>query len=182
MERVWKIFLLGVIFCITSSCEDNDEWKGIIAERIGTELVLSEGLVCYNNIKDGGEIGGELQRGRAKIIVYINGECMACVDQFSQWEKKWDDFTELGKVSILIYVRTQDVEELKRYIKDIGFSHPFFIDPKSDLLFNNKIPYDKPLLHTFLLDQYNKIVLVGSPIGNMRLENLYKQEILRLIE
>ena len=26
---------------------------------------------------------------------------MACVDQFSQWEKKWDDFTELGKVSIL---------------------------------------------------------------------------------
>ena len=56
------------------------------------------------------------------------------------------------------------------------------IDPKSDLLFNNKIPYDKPLLHTFLLDQYNKIVLVGSPIGNMRLENLYKQEILRLIE
>lgn len=28
----------------------------------------------------------------------------------------------------------------------------------------------------------NKIVLVGSPIGNMRLENLYKQEILRLIE
>lgn len=110
-----------------------------------------------------------------------------CVDQFSQWEKKWDDFTELGKVSILIYVRTQGVEELKRYIKDIGFSHPFFIDPKSDLLFNNllfnnKIPYDKPLLHTFLLDQYNKIVLVGSPIGNMRLENLYKQEILRLIE
>ena len=54
MERVWKIFLLGVIFCITSSCEDNDEWKGIIAERIGTELVLPEGLVCYNNIKDGG--------------------------------------------------------------------------------------------------------------------------------
>ena len=87
MERVWKIFLLGVIFCITSSCEHNDEWKGIIAERIGTELVLPEGLVCYNNIKDGGEIGGELQRGRAKIIVYINGECMAASTSFPNGKK-----------------------------------------------------------------------------------------------
>ena len=50
-------FFIRRYFCITSSCEDNDEWKGIIAERIGTELVLPEGLVCYNNIKDGGEIG-----------------------------------------------------------------------------------------------------------------------------
>ena len=31
--------------------------------------------------------------------------------------------------------------------------------------------------HTFLLDEHNKVILVGSPVDNTRLKNLYFSEI-----
>lgn len=33
------------------------------------------------------------------------------------------------------------------------------------------------MYHTFLLDRQNRVVLVGNPIGNERLWELYKKEI-----
>lgn len=169
-----------MLFCVVLPAERQGSESRIgklVSERIGTELVLPAGRVCRN----GRNIPNDaFSNNRAKIVVYINGECISCIDQFARWNEKWEDFTRSGKVSILIFVRTQDEKELERYMADIGFSHPFFIDPKGDLLFENNIPYDKPLLHTFLLDRNNRVVLVGSPLGNPKLESLYKREISRL--
>ncbi len=55
------------------------------------------------------------------------------------------------------------------------------IRPDSSRLFltTNPIPSDYRF-HTFLLDKDNRVVLVGSPIGNPKMWELYKSTIARL--
>lgn len=57
------------------------------------------------------------------------------------------------------------------------FRYPMYIDRECRFpALNPTLPKD-PRLHVFLLDHKNRVVLVGSPIGNKNLWELYKQQI-----
>lgn len=43
----------------------------------------------------------------------------------------------------------------------------------------NSLPQTN-LLHTFLLDQNNKLVLLGNPIDNEKLKSLYKTSLIKI--
>lgn len=53
-------------------------------------------------------------------------------------------------------------------------------DPKSDILYLNRISESQTLLHTFLADRDNRIVLIGSPVGNPKLSELYRRQLREL--
>ena len=85
-----------------------------------------------------------------------------------------------GSRSDLYYVRTYSFDTLEWLLRQKGFDAAFYIDPKSDILYLNGISEKQPLLHTFLVDGDNRMVLVGSPANNDKLWVLYKQQIRRL--
>ena len=65
---------------------------------------------------------------------------------------------------------------------DIPFDLPVFYDPDGAFERANPQLPANPLFHTFLLDRDNRVVLVGSPIGNPKMWELCKSTIDRLIE
>ena len=79
-------------------------------------------------------------------------------------------------------MRTYSFDTLEWILRQKGFDAAFYIDPKSDILYLNGILEKQSLLHTFLVDGDNRIVLVGSPIDNAQMLALYKQQIRKLMD
>ncbi len=55
-------------------------------------------------------------------------------------------------------------------------------DSTAAFICSNPVVPQNELYHTFLLDRDDRVVLVGSPVGNPRMWDLYKRTIEKLIE
>ena len=115
-----------------------------------------------------------------RLVVYINSECERCAAQTSEWAKREQEFLQAGNVAILYYVRAADFPQARVLLEHSGLSSPVFIDPESDLLYQNGIPESLTPLHTFLLDGQGRVVLYGDPLDNPFLYRRYRDAIRRL--
>lgn len=115
-----------------------------------------------------------------RMVVYINSECERCAAQTSEWAKREQEFLQAGNVAILYYVRAADFPQVQALLERAGLSSPVFIDPESDLLYQNGIPESLTPLHTFLLDGQGRVVLYGDPLDNPFLYRRYREAIRRL--
>ncbi len=125
--------------------------------------------------------------GLAKFVVYINSDvCSSChLKQMIEYAEVIDFCKEMGESYLPIFIFSPSqvkMGEVIQTLKSTRFDYPILLDEKG--LFpaaNPHIPADKRF-HTFLLDRNGKVVLVGDPLHNPQLWELYKTTITRLIE
>jgi hypothetical protein len=73
------------------------------------------------------------------------------------------------------------LDEVLRTLEMVQFDYPVFIDEHGAFpAANPHIPADSRF-HTFLLDKNGKVVVVGDPVNNPDLWELYKKTIAELI-
>lgn len=175
MKRLGIVLLL-LLFCVACKDYKKEAVKNMVTEHVGTKVNFPDSLL-YRSLSDSIV---SLPQKPIKVVTHINGECISCLNQFIDWMEIGDSLTEAGNVDLVFYIRSIDFESVQGFLSEVNFKYPFFIDPNSDILFNNNIPLNKSTLHTFLLDKDNKIVLIGSPLGNPKLADLYKHQIQQL--
>lgn len=174
--KIYVLFLLALFICGGCKNQRKEEIKNEIVSRIGSRVILPDSLQ-YRSLMDSIV---PIPEKSIKIVTFINGECFQCLNSFIEWKDAMHEFQSFNEISILFYVKTQDFKSLKKPLADIEFLHPFFIDPRSDILYLNHIPENQRLAHTFLLNKNNEIVLMGSPVNHPKLWELYKQQIREL--
>lgn len=170
--------LLSSVFVFSCKGGLENQARDIVSHYVGKTVVFPDGLQ-YRNVSDTICLPPQ---NRLKLIVYINGECGACMEQFVQWSRITEQITHEGAVDVVFYVRAMDSYAIVPHLRRINFEYSFYIDPKSDILYLNGISEKQPLLHTFLVDGDNRMVLVGSPIDNAQMLALYKQQIRKLMD
>lgn len=79
-------------------------------------------------------------------------------------------------MDVVFVINTVDSVEIKSLFEKEKMTVPLFFDHKNAFFVKNKIPKENNL-HTFLLDKNNRVVLIGSPINNEKMWNLYKEVI-----
>ena len=113
-----------------------------------------------------------------KVLNYIdtNG-CTMCHLKLYEWRllKKEIDSLKLN-ISFIFIAHLKDYSNLKKLQKINKFPIPIIEDITGIMTKQNNLPTN-PLFQTFLLDSTNKILIVGNPINNPKLWNLYKKEI-----
>ena len=68
-------------------------------------------------------------------------------------------------------------------VEDLKLHHyQIKIDSTNQFIRQNVIIPSDALFHTFLLDEQNRIIVVGNPLFNDKLWNLYYSEIQRICE
>lgn len=123
----------------------------------------------------------------ARLIVYVDSlECSSCrVGRMYEYNEIISFRDTIGEQYLPIFIFSSPkhiVEELLYQIKISYFDYPILLDEKG--LFpaaNPHIPADSRF-HTFLLDKTGKVVLVGDPVNNPNLWELYKTTINQLID
>lgn len=118
---------------------------------------------------------------KAKIMTIINASCGTCIEEL----KKWNDFIKITDTSLVGYVfllySNDDLMTFENTNENyLQFLYPYFIDKENKVIEKNGFNIEQKNYSTFLLNEENEIVLVGNPIYNKSISDLYLKEISRI--
>ena len=110
-----------------------------------------------------------------KMVVYVDKSgCTGCklrtllpVYMFMLENKSDKDF------GVVVILNTPDKEETAQMLTDLRFRHTVFFDADGAIERLNPQMPKKEEFHMFLLNGENKVVLIGNPTHNEKLNRLY---------
>jgi hypothetical protein len=122
---------------------------------------------------------GDMWNKPYKIFTYIDSVgCTGCRLGLSKWTDLMDSCNvRQWDVGFLFVVHSNNYDKLEGVIKSFEFDYPVIYDYHNDFEKLNCFPPEP--YSTFLLDKNNKVQLVGSPIDNPKMWELYKSLIAR---
>ena len=175
-----KILKLIMIFLFICSCNKNKnsiEIENLITSWIDKEIIFPTDISCVSINKD--TLCIPPKSTAYKILVYTDSVgCISCKLQLYKWnmliKEVQDEMSDL--VNFQFYFQPKDKKALNFLFKRDAFTYPAYIDTKGQLNKLNNLPKDHRF-QTFLLDENNKILLIGNPADSPRIWELYKKTI-----
>ena len=173
-----KNILITLVLVMFYSCMSNTspvEMRNIVEKWNGKEIIFPKDVLCMSIDKDTTYVSSNL--ASYKILVYIDSiGCMGCKSQLYKWNRLIEEVEdEMGDlVSFLFYFQPKSFEDIQALFKKNNFRYPSYIDVDNKLNKLNNFSADSRF-QTFLLDKNNKVVLIGNPVNNSSIWELYKQ-------
>lgn len=126
-----------------------------------------------------GNIYNSVDSNNTFTLVVFNDEsdCMSCkVSKLNEWHRFLTQVYDAHHGVNVCYIfspNNENISNVRTLLSEQNFRHPVFID--SNHIFkkaNQWIPLES-MYHTFLLDKDNKIVLVGNPLQNQKINQMF---------
>ena len=114
-----------------------------------------------------------------KVVVFVDSVgCISCKLQLPKWKEFMHEVDSLceGKVSFVFFFQSADVKELRYILRRDGFSLPVCIDADDSFNSLNHFPGEM-MFQTFLVDSENRVKVIGNPIHNLSVKELYLKEL-----
>jgi len=176
METPVKTFKLLFLCVFLSSCQSQDELKKTIIEWHGKVIIIPYEMINYKVLgKD--VVGSHLWESSFKIFTYIDSVgCTSCQLGLNNW-KQMIDSCKIYRLDIafLFVVHSTDYDLFTYELLLSRFDYPVIYDYQNNFDKLNHFP--KEPYRTFLLDKNNTVLLIGSPIKNKKIWELYKEVI-----
>lgn len=177
MKNLYFSLIMGVLMLCTS-CNSNEKQEIIrlVKEWRGKEIVLPDSSVFTIQGKDTIDFNMD---SMYKILVYVDSAgCTSCRLQLHKWKEfitEVDSITH-HSVKFLFYLTPKNVKEARYITRRDDFTYPMCIDPENKINARNHFPI-KDMFHTFLLDADNRVQVIGNPIHNSAVRELYLKTI-----
>ena len=174
--KVCKYFIFTLLLvCALFSCKDKHTEKMVrlVKEWDGKEIRFPENSVFTIHSKD--TVDFDFQSTEYKLLIYVDSiGCTSCKLQLHMWKSFIEEIESLtnGSVPFLFYFHPKDKEELGTLIAKERFDYPVCFDHKDELNKLNAFPSDITF-QTFLLDKDNKVKIIGNPILNPKIRDLF---------
>ena len=156
------LLLLGVVIIIVNSCKREESLTHIVSRIQGTNMMLPSEML-------------DSESSSMTIINYVDSlGCVKCKLQLEKWKAFQSDLYKMEEdVGILFIVHPSVFTDVKLLMDISDFQPNITMEDKGNqwVLINN-IPKND-LLHTFLLDNEGKVLLVGNPIRNKKIAELF---------
>ena len=174
------LLLASLLVC---SCKDNkrlEDAAKIVNEWAGKEIRFPGNVPCYVSGRD--TLSGlcdEWFQKEYKILLYVDSTgCSSCRLKLFEWKQLMQEADSLfhGQVGFLLFFQPKNVKEMGYLFLRDRFDYPVFMDTNGKINSMNKFPQTMQY-QCFLLDRDNKVMMVGNPVSNMRIWELYKAQI-----
>lgn len=161
-----KFFIaLALILFAQQACRNKD---AIIVEQwINQEIIFPDNFKKDTNIN---------WKTKFRILYYIGPQgCITCKLNFPGWERMIKE-ADINKydVSFIFVICTKDFANLEYEILINNFNYPIIFDKTDELNKINKFPINSKY-NSFLLNEDNKVLLIGDPAKNNQIWKLYKK-------
>ena len=110
-----------------------------------------------------------------KLMIYVDSTgCTSCKLQLHKWKSFLNEMDSVtnDKIALLFYVCPKDKREFEHILKRDKFDYPICVDEYDSLNIMNNFSSD-PRFQVFLLDKENRVIVVGNPILNPKIKDLY---------
>lgn len=175
--KLHRILYILVLFLI--SCQNSEEKKisRLVQEWEEKEIVFPD--ECTFMDIHGDKCPSPSLKAPFKIVYYVDSlGCMSCKLKLEEWNEFINEVDSIsgGRVSPFIYFHPKrtDLKELGFIIKSRDFSYPFCVDTLDMFNAKNQFP-ENDSFHGFLLDESNRVAVIGNPVLNPNIKDLYLQ-------
>ncbi len=168
------VALTAVIAILMFSCNSpRKEAEKVVREWMGKEVKVPDGITFKIMGRD--TICSDLWNKSRKILVYVDSiGCTSCRLGLSQWKEKIDTCRSVyPDVGFLFVIHSDNYKKFEREVRFSELDYPIIYDYRDEFHKLNKFPPDP--YRTFLLDKNNKVLLIGSPIHNPKIWELFKK-------
>lgn len=132
----------------------------------------------YYNLNGIDTINVDIMKSKLKLIIYFDSiNCTSCyISKLIYWKPFIEYSCSLRDELSLVFVLfppNSEKETIKFKLMSYPIDYPVLIDKNGDFeKLNPHLPKNKAM-HTFLLDENNKVILVGNPLYNKEIEKLF---------
>lgn len=172
------LYLLSILFLLTS-CKENkkEEVARLVQEWQGKEIVFPKNITFTRFVTD--TVDYQIPQSDYKVLIYVDSiGCTSCKLQLPRWKEliAYTDSVTGNNIPFLFFFQSKDDKELRYILKRDNFNRPVCIDRNSELDKLNRFPQNITF-QTFLLDKDNRVVVIGNPIHNLAVKDLYLKQI-----
>ena len=152
----------------------------LVNEWQGKQIVFPKNAVFTRYLTDTTDF--RIPQSDYKILIYVDSVgCTSCKLKLDKWKEliEYTDSVTHGNVPFLFFFHPKNIKEIHYLLKRDGFDHPVCIDINDMLNKLNKLNKFRTdmTFQTFLLDKNNKVIIVGNPINNQNVKDLYLKQI-----
>jgi hypothetical protein len=180
-----KAFILFLLLFFTTisffSCKPSNqknEILEIIQEWQGKEILFPKDITFTIHGVD--TVAYEIPATSHKILVYVDSVgCTSCRLHFNTWRELIYEIDSLtnATVPVLFFFHTKNPREISHFLRRDEINIPVVFDLKDELNRLNLFPTNQNF-QTFLLDEENRVIFIGSPVNGLTIREMYVSEIL----
>lgn len=177
MNKTRLLFFIVFTCFLLISCQISQKKRveKIIQEWQGKEIIIPTDITFKTLIKD--TLCSDIWNKPYKVFTYIDSiGCTSCKMGLLEWKAKIL-LCHQQKID-LDFIFAVHSSNFNRFEADVlinNFDFPIIYDYNNDF---EKLNHFPPVPYrTFLLDKDNKVLLIGSPINNPKMWELYKKTI-----
>ena len=172
-----SLFFLSFLFLFSCQEKRKEYLAHLVQEWQGKEIIFPENPVFTRLVKD--TVDYRIPMSDYKVVTYIDSiGCVSCKLQLSKWKEfiAQVDSVSGNTIPFLFFFQSKDKGDLRRILHRDNFSLPVCIDMEDSFNKLNHFPSEM-MFQTFLLNKDNKVVVIGNPIHNLAVRDLYLKEI-----
>ena len=179
MKPLDLIILLLTIFL--SACQDKQKEiiTLLVKEWQGKQILFPENMVFTRFASD--TTNFVIPTSDYKVLVFVDSiGCTSCKLQLSRWKEfiRYTDSISQKNIPFLFFFQFDHQWEIHSLLIRENFDKPICLDRSDSLNQLNHFPKDIRF-QVFLLDKNNKVVVIGNPVHNPNVKELYLEEISR---
>ena len=110
-----------------------------------------------------------------KIMLFVGkGDCYRCQLQLHSWRNFISEIRNRAKqnISLVMCIQTTDTATIYKIAAEEQYDIPLYFDQNGDIDKRNNFDLDYNF-RCFLLDENNRVVLIGNPVQNPKIKDLY---------
>ena len=173
-----QLYILLLLSLLTACKENNKEkFALLVQEWQGKEIVFPQNMAFTRFVTE--PVDYRIPDAEYKVLVYVDSVgCTSCKLQLPKWKEliAHVDSATNGNVPFIFVFQSKDDRELRYMLKRDNFDRPICIDRNNRFDELNQFPQDITF-QTFLLDKDNKVKVIGNPVHNLAVRDLYLKQI-----
>ena len=173
-----QLYILLLLSLLTACKENNKEkFALLVQEWQGKEIVFPQNMAFTRFVTE--PVDYRIPDAEYKVLVYVDSVgCTSCKLQLLKWKEliAHVDSATNGNVPFIFVFQSKDDRELRYILKCDNFDRPICIDRNNRFDELNQFPQDITF-QTFLLDKDNKVKVIGNPVHNLAVRDLYLKQI-----
>ena len=174
-----KLLYISLLLSLLTACKENNKEKFalLVQEWQGKEIVFPQDMAFTRFVTE--PVDYRIPDAEYKVLVYVDSVgCTSCKLQLPKWQKliAHVDSATNGNIPFIFVFQSKDDRELRYILKCDNFDRPVCIDRNNRFNSSNRFPQDITF-QTFLLDKDNKVKVIGNPVHNLAVRDLYLKQI-----
>lgn len=173
MKNVSLYCLLLLIFFSCSQRKNKEEIARLLGEWQGKEILFPDNIIFTRYLTD--TLDYQLPQSEYKMLIYVDSSgCTSCKLQLSRWKelKAYADSVTNFEIPFIFFIHSKDYAEILYLLRVSEYDSPVCIDINDELNKLNHFPSNSHF-QTFLLNSENKVVMIGNPVHNVAIKQLF---------